>query len=78
MAPKPSDRFRLTSSNIAEMVRPQIKGGDSPASWRALGWEVVRTDEDDIILHGGDNSGFHAFTGRIAKTAKRLRVHDER
>jgi CubicO group peptidase (beta-lactamase class C family) len=59
--PRPSDRFRLKKPTIAEMVRPQIRGGDSPASSRALGWEVVHTDQDDVIVHGGDNPGFHAF-----------------
>jgi len=49
------------------MVRPQIKGGDSPQSWRALGWEVVRSDKDDFIVHGGDNSGFHAFAAASLK-----------
>ena len=67
MEPKPSDRFRLRKDTIAEMVRPQIKGGDSPDSWRALGWEVVRTDKDDLIVHGGDNSGFHAFAAASIK-----------
>jgi hypothetical protein len=67
MAPKPSDRFRLRKDTIAEMVRPQIQGGDSPDSWRALGWEVVRTDKDDLIVHGGDNSGFHAFAAASIK-----------
>jgi CubicO group peptidase (beta-lactamase class C family) len=59
--PRPSDRFRLQKRTIAEMVRPHIKGGESPASSRALGWEVVHTGKDDFILHGGDNPGFHAF-----------------
>ncbi len=59
--PKPNDRFRLRRSTIAEMIRPRIKGGDSPTSSRALGWEVVHTDKDDFIVHGGDNAGFHAF-----------------
>lgn len=67
MAPKPTDRFRLLKETIAEMVQPQIQGGDSPQSWRALGWEVVRTDKDDWIVHGGDNSGFHAFAAASLK-----------
>jgi CubicO group peptidase (beta-lactamase class C family) len=65
--PKPSDRFRLQLSTIAEMVRPHIKGGESPASSRALGWEVVHTDTDDFLVHGGDNSGFHAFAAASRK-----------
>ncbi len=59
--PKPNDRFRLKKSTIAEMIRPHVKGGDSPTSSRALGWEVVHTDKNDFIVHGGDNAGFHAF-----------------
>jgi hypothetical protein len=43
------------------MIRPQVKGGDSPTSSQALGWEAVHTDKNDFIVHGGDNSGFHAF-----------------
>jgi CubicO group peptidase (beta-lactamase class C family) len=65
--PKPSDRFRLRKDTIAEMLRPQIRGGDSPDSWRALGWEVVHTEKDDFIVHGGDNSGFHAFAAASIK-----------
>ena len=65
--PKSTDRFRLQASTIAEMLRPHIKGGDSPASSRALGWEVVRTDTDDFMVHGGDNSGFHAFAAASRK-----------
>jgi CubicO group peptidase (beta-lactamase class C family) len=65
--PKPGDQFRLDKRTIAEMVRPHIKGGDSPASSRALGWEVVHSDEDDLIVHGGDNSGFHAFAAASLK-----------
>jgi CubicO group peptidase (beta-lactamase class C family) len=65
--PKPSDRFRLKKETLAVMLRPQIQGGDSPASWRALGWEVVRSPEDDLIIHGGDNSGFHAFAAASLK-----------
>src|SRR6185369_15287360 len=38
--PRPADRFRLEKRTIAEMVRPHIKGGDSPTSSRGLGWEV--------------------------------------
>ena len=65
--PKPRDQFRLDSGTLAEMLRPSIKGGDSPTSWRALGWEVVRSAEDDVIVHGGDNSGFHAFAAASPK-----------
>jgi hypothetical protein len=28
---------------------------------------VVRTDKDDLIVHGGDNSGFHAFAAASIK-----------
>jgi len=65
--PRPSDRFRLKQSTIAEMVRPHIQGGDSPTNSRGLGWEIVHTDTDDFIVHGGDNSGFHAFAAASRK-----------
>lgn len=65
--PKPSDRFRLEPNTVSEMVRPQIKGGDSPLSSRALGWEIVQTETDDLLVHGGDNSGFHAFAAASRK-----------
>jgi len=65
--PKSSDRFRLQTNTMDEMVRPVIKGGDSPLSSRALGWEVVRTDTDDVLVHGGDNAGFHAFAAASRK-----------
>jgi hypothetical protein len=40
----------------------------SPQSWRSLGWEVIRSDQDDVIVHGGDNSGFHAFQPPLRNT----------
>jgi CubicO group peptidase (beta-lactamase class C family) len=68
--PKSNERSRLQDSAINVMLRPQIKGGQSPESWRALGWEVVQTDTEDILLHGGNTSGFHAFAAasRTRKT----------
>jgi len=57
--PKGSDAVRLNSESVKEMLRPQIKNGDS-SSW-ALGWAVQHTENGDFDYHGGDNDGFHAF-----------------
>jgi CubicO group peptidase (beta-lactamase class C family) len=57
--PKESDAFRLTKNNLREMLRPQVKVTDS-SSW-ALGWHIHHGEKHDVITHGGDNKGFHAF-----------------
>jgi CubicO group peptidase (beta-lactamase class C family) len=57
--PKESDAFRLTAASLKEMIRPQVKVDDSH-SW-ALGWEIYRGLKGDLIMHGGNQKGFHAF-----------------
>ena len=34
-----------------------------PNPWgaRGLGWQIVHRDQGEVIQHGGDNRGFHAF-----------------
>ena len=59
--PKKSDAFRLNEKSRKEMLRPQVRVNDS-SSW-ALGWQIQHTDKGDLITHGGDNKGFHAFVG---------------
>ncbi len=56
--PKKSDAFRLNQKSLQEMLRPQVKVDDS-SSW-ALGWRIQHTDKGNLIMHGGDNKGFHA------------------
>lgn len=43
------------------MVRPQVKTNDQYSSSWALGWQIQHTERGNFILHGGDNTGFHAF-----------------
>jgi CubicO group peptidase (beta-lactamase class C family) len=57
--PRKSDAFRLNKESREEMLRPQVKVSES-SSW-ALGWQVQHTEKGDLIMHGGDNKGFHAF-----------------
>ena len=57
--PKKSDSFRLNKESREEMLRPQVKVDDS-SSW-ALGWNIQHTEKGNLIMHGGDNKGFHAF-----------------
>jgi CubicO group peptidase (beta-lactamase class C family) len=61
--PKPGAAFRLRQGTRDEMIRPAVKVSDGPrsSSW-ALGWQVLHTDSGDVIAHGGDNPGFHAFS----------------
>src|SRR4030095_12722090 len=56
--PKKSDAFRLNKKSRKEMLRPQVKVAAS-TSW-ALGWQIQHSDKGDVIMHGGDNKGFHA------------------
>lgn len=59
IAPRKIDAFRLNPESLREMVRPQVKVDDSH-SW-ALGWEIYHGPKGDQILHGGNQTGFHAF-----------------
>lgn len=69
IAPGPADDFRLTAASVKEMCRPQVK---EPTAWgaRGLGWQLVHTDKGEIIQHGGDNRGFHAFA--VASVERRF------
>jgi len=62
--PKPPDAFRLKSGTVKEMLHPQVDVpialGPFRSSW-ALGWQILHTDNGDLICHGGDNEGFHAL-----------------
>ena len=42
------------------MCRPHVKE-PNPRGARGLGWQIVHTDPGEVIQHGGDNRGFHAF-----------------
>jgi len=74
--PKPSDAFRLNSSNLKEMLRPQVDLPSRPdypfrSSW-ALGWQILHSDQGDMICHTGDNEGFHAMA--VASVARKSGV----
>ncbi len=62
--PKPADAYRLNAASLKEMLRPQVKVSAYlfPCSW-ALGWQVRHSEGGDVILHGGDNEGFHSMCG---------------
>ena len=59
-----ADAFRLTSEGLDQMLRPVISLGESriPSSW-ALSWQILHMPAGDVIAHGGDNPGFHAWAG---------------
>jgi len=57
--PRKADGFRLSKETRDLMIRPQVKV-DQTTSW-ALGWKIVHPPNGDLIVHGGDNKGFHAF-----------------
>lgn len=57
--PRKTDGFRLSKESRDLMIRPQVKV-DQTTSW-ALGWKIVHAENGDLIVHGGDNKGFHAF-----------------
>lgn len=70
IAPKPPDKFRLVADSLQEMLRPQLKvsSGEMASSW-ALGWQVLHTDDEDFITHGGDGRGFHLMS--VASVGRR-------
>ncbi len=59
---QPDARLRLRADTIDMMVRPVVPVSERPlrSSW-ALGWQVLHTAAGNVIAHGGDNPGFHAF-----------------
>ena len=60
--PKPADAFRLSTTSLHEMLRPQVKITDT-LSW-GLGWAIEQhPGMGDIISHSGDNPGFKTMTG---------------
>jgi CubicO group peptidase (beta-lactamase class C family) len=69
--PRPEDAFRLSQASLAEMLRPQVKVEDGDGysiSW-ALGWRTARTDDGELVSHGGDQTGFHS-TSEISVAGK--------
>ena len=60
LAPRAATPVRLSAAACHEMLRPQVRVDDSN-SW-ALGWEVHRAPQGDLIQHEGGQTGFLAFT----------------
>jgi CubicO group peptidase (beta-lactamase class C family) len=59
MQPKPPDDYRLEGSTLRQMLTPQIEvPAPVKASW-ALGWQIWHLDPGDLVLHGGDDEGWH-------------------
>jgi CubicO group peptidase (beta-lactamase class C family) len=59
MQPKPPDEYRLEASTLREMLTPQIEfPAPVKAEW-ALGWQIWHLDPGDLVLHGGDDEGWH-------------------
>jgi CubicO group peptidase (beta-lactamase class C family) len=69
LEPTPGDSVRLRGDTIDMMVRPVVPVSERPlrSSW-ALGWQVLHTAGGNVIAHGGDNPGFHAFAAASRAT----------
>ena len=61
MQPKPADDYRLNEASRKEMLKPQIETAASPIkmAW-ALGWQIWRLDQGNVVAHGGDFKGWHS------------------
>ena len=60
MQPKPPDEYRLEEPTLRQMLTPQI---DFPAPVKAewaLGWQIWHLEQGDLVLHGGDDEGWHS------------------
>ncbi|WP_367865344.1 serine hydrolase [Pedobacter sp. WC2423] len=56
------DEHRFSANRIKEMKNPVIKEhADNPSLFYGPGFEILRTDKDTLMLHGGDNFGFKGF-----------------
>lgn len=63
MDPRPADRWRLRASSLRQMLEPVIAiPAPIKASW-ALGWQVWHLEKGDIVVHGGDDTGWHSQSG---------------
>lgn len=61
--PRRPTRSHLEKGTLREMIRPQVEVDTTPeysVSW-GLGWRLARAQTINVINHGGDNRGFHAF-----------------
>lgn len=63
--PHDNDPYRLNKRSLDEMFRPQVKLPedqkiDGATSW-ALGWAVRESDNGNIVLHSGGQSGFRSL-----------------
>jgi CubicO group peptidase (beta-lactamase class C family) len=65
----PGGGVRLRAETIDMMARPVVPVSERPrrSSW-ALGWQVLHTTAGNVIAHGGDNPGFHAFAAASRAT----------
>jgi hypothetical protein len=60
MQPKPADSYRLNDASLQEMLTPHVDvPGPVKASW-ALGWQIWHLDQGDLVVHGGDYTGWHS------------------
>jgi CubicO group peptidase (beta-lactamase class C family) len=63
--PKECDAFRLNTTSLKEMLRPQVKLPvnekiDEADSW-ALGWAVQERPTGNVIVHSGGQRGFRSL-----------------
>jgi CubicO group peptidase (beta-lactamase class C family) len=63
---KEDDAFRLNSTSLSEMFRPQVKLPsdkliDGCTSW-ALGWGIYEGPKGNVIVHSGGQPGFRSLT----------------
>jgi CubicO group peptidase (beta-lactamase class C family) len=62
MQPKPADAYRLNESTRREMLKPHIEvPAPIKASW-ALGWQIWHLEMGDLVVHGGDDTGWHSHS----------------
>lgn len=60
MQPKPPDEYRLEEPTRRQMLTPQIEvPAPVKAEW-ALGWQIWHLEQGDLVLHGGDDEGWHS------------------
>lgn len=54
-----ADEFRLSATEVSEMLRPHTKVDDG-SSW-ALGWKIQHTPRGDLFQHHGGHKGAQVF-----------------
>jgi CubicO group peptidase (beta-lactamase class C family) len=71
--PSRADEFRLCSTSLGQMLKPQVKVGDQEQLSWGLGWGIQHAEPEDSFWHFGVKRG-HAFNFALGYPAEQTGV----